>query len=610
MKLSTVLFLCCSFFSSRAKPLSTQDADCDDPDVFEAVDIALRKYNREKTDGNQFALYMVMEAKRIVSKLCKIESSCAVGGDKLWHNCDYRASAEAVSGCLLLKNSIYGSSNVTIEGKVNLSHVPCLGCYHPIPGDSLQLLPILRYAIRIFNKQSDQSSLFEVGEVIKASRQVVAGWNYAVEYEVKETSCTKSNFQDLSPECKPIVGGHVGTCEAKAYVDLNNTIVDVAQKCKFPVDETAPPRISICAGCPKPIPTNSTELEEPLRASLEKYNEESNDVFYYKAEAISHATVQVGIPLSFSCSISFRTTSQYFLEMGQGYGDKPLQCTAQVYMIPWTKAIHPKVRCTEEEVRILNKYIISFQTTYNSICEICSGEIFVSLCLPKHPVLRLDEHGRRHDTRREPGHGHGHGHEDEHGRRHDTRREPGHGHGHEDEHGRRHDTRREPGHGHGHEDEHGRRHDTRREPGHGHGHGHEDEHGREHEHEDKHGLGHGHGKHKDKQKKEKDKHKHSKYEAPEESHEKVTDQKETLLAAVAEIPEGTQSPKPDLIELDVLSSTQQSTTDLTDGFIEIPDLPAEKDSLGIIPDFPLFDVLPDLPEPSVPKYFDLMDFLL
>ncbi|CAM4610338.1 unnamed protein product [Caretta caretta] len=71
MKLSTVLVLCCSFFSSRASPLPTQDADCDDPDVFEAVDRALRKYNGDKTDGNQFALYMVMEDKRIVSKLCK-----------------------------------------------------------------------------------------------------------------------------------------------------------------------------------------------------------------------------------------------------------------------------------------------------------------------------------------------------------------------------------------------------------------------------------------------------------------------------------------------------------------------------------------------------------
>ncbi|XP_050819686.1 kininogen-1 [Gopherus flavomarginatus] len=717
-----------TFHESRAKPLSTQDADCDDPDVFEAVDIALRKYNGDKTDGNQFALYMVMEAKRIAGPgkqffvMYRIrESSCAVGGDKLWHDCDYRASAEAESGeC---KAQVYVDktekiSNVTqecriipVEGKVTLSHVPCLGCYHPIPGDSLQLLPILRYAIRIFNKQSDQSSLFEVGEIIKASRQVVAGWNYAIEYEVKETSCTKNNFQDLSPECKPIVGGHIGTCEAKAYVDLNNTIVDVAQKCKFPVDETAPPRISICAGCPKPIPTDSTELEEPLRASLEKYNEESNDDFYYKAEAISYATVQVVAGLNYNITFRIRKTNCSKTDVKKLNEDcaatidgKPLLCTAQVYVIPWTKTIRPKVSCTEEETvlarrppgftpfRSLAVKAETAQHTPQIKNEKGPREEQTSTTGPRKDVRHEpadeqghrhdigcgaehehrrghedehgrrhdiecgtehehrrgheDEHGRRHDTGREPEHEHRRGHEDEHGRRHDTGREPEHEHrrGHEDEHGRRHDTEREPEHehrrAHGREDEHGRRHDIGREPEHEHrhahgredehgcrhdtgrepehehrrGHGHDDEHRRrhdigcrrEHEHEDKHGRGHGHGKHKDKQKKIKDK--HSKYESSEEFHEKVTNQKETLLAAVAEISEGTQSPKPDLVELDVLSSTQQSTTDLTDGFIEIPDLPieipdlpAETDSPGIIPDIPLFDGLPDLPEPSVPK---------
>ncbi|KAH1165289.1 kininogen-1 [Mauremys mutica] len=691
MKLSTVLVLCCSFFSSTAKPLSTQDADCDDPDVFEAVDIALRKYNGDKTDGNQFALYMVMEAKRIAGPgkqfvvMYRIrESSCAVGGDKLWQDCDYRASAEAESGECKAQVYVDKTEKISVtqdcriipaEGKVNLSHVPCLGCYHPIPGDSLQLLPILRYAIRIFNDQSDQSSLFEVGEIIKASRQVVAGWNYAVEYEVKETSCTKNNFQDLSPECKPIVGGHVGTCEAKAYVDLSNTIVDVAQKCKFPVDETAPPRISICAGCPKPIPTDSTELEEPLRASLEKYNEESNDDFYYKAEAISHATVQVVAGLNYNITFRIRKTNCSKTDVKKLNEDcaatidgRPLLCTAQVYVIPWTKTIRPKVSCIKEETLLIRRppgftpfrsLAVKPETAQHTPQiknEKGPREEQASIIGPRKDVThkpaheqghRHDigcgtehehrrghghghehEHGRRHDTGREPEHEHrrGHGHEDEHRRRHDTGHEPEHehrrGHGHEDEHGRRHDTGREPEQehrrGHGHEDEHGRRHDTGREPEHEHrrGHGHEDEHRRrhdigcrrEHEHEDKHGRGHGHGNHKDKQKKIKDKHKHSKDESSEESHEKVTNQKETLLAAVAEIPEGTQSPKPDLVELDVLSSTQQSTIDLTDDFIEIPDLPteildlpAETDSPGIIPDIPLFDGLPDLPESFVPK---------
>uniref|UniRef100_A0A674J1V4 Kininogen 1 n=1 Tax=Terrapene triunguis TaxID=2587831 RepID=A0A674J1V4_9SAUR len=552
MKLSTVLVLCCSFFSSRAKPLATQDADCDDPNVFEAVDIALRKYNGDKTDGNQFALYMVMEAKRIAGPgkqffvMYRIrESSCAVGGDRLWQDCDYRASAEAESGectAQVYVDETEKISNVTqecriipVEGKVILSHVQCLGCYHPIPGNSLQLLPILRYAIRIFNNQSDQSSLFEVGKIIKASRQVVAGWNYAVEYEVEETNCTKNNFQDLSPECKPLVGGHVGTCEAKAYVDLSDTLVDVAQKCKFPVE--LPP---ICLGCPKTIPINSKELEEPLRASLEKYNEESNDDFYYKAEAILHATVQVVAGQNYNITFRIRKTNCSKTDVKKLNEDctatidgESLGCTAQVYVIPWTKTVRPKVSCSKEQNLLMRRPpgFTPFRSLYKE-----AETIQHTPQIEKGPREgQAPARGAGKDVRHEPAHEQGH--------RHDT--------GHEPEHENR------CGRGHGHEGEHRCRHDIGC--------------GTEHKHEDKHGCGHGHGKHKDKQKKIKHKHKHSKDESSEESHEKVTNQKETLLAAVAEITE------------------------------EIPDLPAEPDSPGIIPNIPLFDGLPDLPEPSVPK---------
>lgn len=67
MRAFIVLALCCSFFSSRAIPLAFEFSDCDDPDVFQAVDAALKKYNGDRETGNQFALYMVMEAKRTVS---------------------------------------------------------------------------------------------------------------------------------------------------------------------------------------------------------------------------------------------------------------------------------------------------------------------------------------------------------------------------------------------------------------------------------------------------------------------------------------------------------------------------------------------------------------
>lgn len=71
MRILIVVALCCSFFSSRATPLPFEISDCNDPDVFKAVDTALKKYNGDRATGNQFALHVVMEAMRTVSRLCK-----------------------------------------------------------------------------------------------------------------------------------------------------------------------------------------------------------------------------------------------------------------------------------------------------------------------------------------------------------------------------------------------------------------------------------------------------------------------------------------------------------------------------------------------------------
>ncbi|KYO46387.1 hypothetical protein Y1Q_0018110 [Alligator mississippiensis] len=164
------------------------------------------------------------------------------------------------------------------------THV-CAGCKHPIGSDSPDLLPILKLAVQNFNKRSERHFLYALGEIIKATSQVVAGINYEVEYKIKETNCSKHEYQDLHAECKPIFGVLEGRCEAKAFVDLSNTIASITEKCMFP----DPP---VCAGCPVPIPVDSPELEEVLKVSMEKYNSESNSDFYFKIRSVFHATVQ------------------------------------------------------------------------------------------------------------------------------------------------------------------------------------------------------------------------------------------------------------------------------------------------------------------------------
>lgn len=69
MKLLALLFLCSRLLPSLTQE-SSQEIDCDDEDLFKAVDTALKKYNSRSQSGNQFVLYRVTEVVRTVSELC------------------------------------------------------------------------------------------------------------------------------------------------------------------------------------------------------------------------------------------------------------------------------------------------------------------------------------------------------------------------------------------------------------------------------------------------------------------------------------------------------------------------------------------------------------
>ncbi|NWH63367.1 KNG1 protein, partial [Geococcyx californianus] len=219
MKPFIVLVLCCSFFSSQATPLPFDFLDCDDPDVFKAVDEALKKYNGDRGTGHQFALYMVMEAKRTAGpdpqfyvKYRIQETTCSTEENKLWQDCDYKVPAEAKRGECTARvhmNDAEKTSNISQDckifpatPKIRLSEATCLGCFHPISNDGLEVSEILKQAIQKFNRHSAGSVLFKLEEIKEAKRQVVAGWNYVIKYEIKETNCSKDQFQDLTPECK------------------------------------------------------------------------------------------------------------------------------------------------------------------------------------------------------------------------------------------------------------------------------------------------------------------------------------------------------------------------------------------------------------------------
>ncbi|RMC02001.1 hypothetical protein DUI87_21163 [Hirundo rustica rustica] len=282
---------------SDAIPLAFEFSDCDDPDVFKAVDAALKKYNEDRATGNQFALYVVMEAKRTKTGECTARV----------HMNDADKTTNVSQECKIFSD----------VSKIRLTEAPCLGCFHPISSDGSEVSRILKKAIQKFNKHSDELALFKLVEIKEAKRQVVAGWNYIIRYAIEETNCSKDQFQDLTPECKITSRGRVAKCEAKAFQNLQAEIVDTVSDCKLPVEETVV--AAICPGCPRTIPSDSPELKEILKVSVEKYNSESDDDFYYKGGEIESATVQAS-----------------------------LSCDAQIHVIPWLNKISPQVNCSEQ----------------------------------------------------------------------------------------------------------------------------------------------------------------------------------------------------------------------------------------------------------------------
>ncbi|XP_066477654.1 kininogen-1 [Tiliqua scincoides] len=230
------ILLVLSFCCCRAGALEGQGIDCDDPKVFNAVDLALQAYNDRK-DGNQFALVQVLDARQtagpgtnLLVKYRIKETSCAVGHGR-WQKCEY--SSDPDSGyCEAQVHSTGSASSVSqtctilpAPERVFTPVAPCPGCWYSIPNDSDELLPIVRHTIRQFNNQSEHPSFFEAGEISDAQSQVVSGRNYKFVYSIKETNCSKAEFSDLMPACKPIPRGRLGNCQVTAYVSISNTLV-------------------------------------------------------------------------------------------------------------------------------------------------------------------------------------------------------------------------------------------------------------------------------------------------------------------------------------------------------------------------------------------------
>ncbi|XP_069069218.1 T-kininogen 1-like [Pleurodeles waltl] len=372
MKWLSVLLLCSQVFSIRGDPSTIQDANCSDPNVFEAVNLALKKYNAGRKEGNQFTLNRITEAGTTVADENEQqyhvayeiqESLCAAGDGRDWQYCQFRPIIDAATGIckahVYVKKAQNRSSiisqqcNITnAEGPVVSTNYMCLGCHHPIPTNSQELASIIKQTVKKFNEESNQPNLFDVANVLKATRQVVAGWNYDIEYSIKETDCAKNKIPDLSPDCK--MSELSGVCKAAVYVATNGMIAAIQQNCKVEVSEVVPTPVFECRGCPTSLETNSTELLEPLVHTMNKFNAESNYTFLYRVSYIHAATKQVVAGSIYEVNFEIKPTNCSKEANANLHEDceidktsTPKNCKATIHVVKWLNKVETReVNCS------------------------------------------------------------------------------------------------------------------------------------------------------------------------------------------------------------------------------------------------------------------------
>ncbi|KAM3876346.1 kininogen-1 [Diretmus argenteus] len=189
---------------------------CDDPAVTEAVSNALDKFN-EKISGHKLALYQILEARKtenVSDSVYSIEfssriSDCLARSDKHWKECDYLSDGRKDPSPCNATVHVTKTKTETTEVHCHLAEhvVPeranCMGCPEDIHEDSEDLKVPLTVSITKFNAKSDSTHLFTLNAVGHATRQVVAGFRYKLSFDMRKSTCAKSENKDLHDLCVP-----------------------------------------------------------------------------------------------------------------------------------------------------------------------------------------------------------------------------------------------------------------------------------------------------------------------------------------------------------------------------------------------------------------------
>ncbi|KAM9824663.1 kininogen-1 [Neosynchiropus ocellatus] len=228
---------------------------CDDHTVQKAAVSAVNAFNQRLSYGLQVALFQVLSASKDGSVYTLAfsgkRSECPVGGSRDWTECDFfttgRKEPFLCNGTVTVTDTETETTHVACalgesswsfsqlesatclhcltnipcgffeEDPVVSERAACLGCPEDIDEKSEDLKVPLSVSIVKFNVESSLSHLFSLHKMGLATRQVFAGFRYSLMFDMRRTTCSKSDHKELSEMC-------VHDDDNKEFVNCNSTV--------------------------------------------------------------------------------------------------------------------------------------------------------------------------------------------------------------------------------------------------------------------------------------------------------------------------------------------------------------------------------------------------
>ncbi|XP_044525460.1 kininogen-1 [Gracilinanus agilis] len=434
-------------------------------------------------------------------------------------------------------------------------------------------------ALTEYNSQKASGNQFVLHQIITVS--LTESSTFTITYNIQEGDCHVKMGKNWK-ECgiKEALNKDHGQCTAIVKSQNENEFTITKQHCEIiPVNDEVIPVDAPCLGCYKPISANDEDLQEVLNNAVQQFNYESQSDHLYTLKDVSKALRQVEPEEKHSIEIQVKET-ECSKEKGKFSEDcefkkdgRVLKCTVQVPM-EQDGEVKPVVDCHElpSPAMVLVKRPPGF------------SPFRAAAVIPAEETIATSEPQNFNTTEQEeeqtPGKGTGYPH--------------GYGHGQKKGHHPVHGNKNHPGFGLGHK--HGPNHSHGRHRGHDLGHGHKNKHGQ------------GHQKHGKKNKKshegwtDEDLHSPSEDNFPpslrQEENQSPPQPQSPSQQGVAVTPSYFQDL--DLLVPNPTNIPAEPTAEKKTGGEEveeedwIPDIPIE-------PKNPLFTLVPDFPEPVVPK---------